>query len=484
MTNDKITNKYFIHSAITFILSFGFGYLPAPEPITHMGMQIIGVFLGMLYGWCTVDLLWPSILGLVALGCTEYTNVPGAIAAMCENSTVQQLAVCMLLFAYCEKEGLTNSMAKWVITRKFISGRPWVLVIALFGAMMFLAAFVQMLVSVLILWMFFEAAVEEMGYEKGDAYPSYVLMGIPVCGGFMASVLPFKGGGLMLTGMISAGSGITIPMMQYIAIVGSMGMLIVITYLLIGKFIVKPDTSKFINASSYFENYAKDNTSIFKKEQRPQAIALIVFVIMIFAISIVPKSSALYPILNKFGIQGLAMLILCVMSVVPSVDGKPDFNFAEVVKKGVNWNLLWLMAATFVIAAAIQSQESGIIDAIASVLTPLLQSVGYMQFLVVLAVVLIICSQFAHNLILQMVFIPLTCPIMMAAGYNPLVSSFVIFFATNFAYLTPGGCAQSAMIFGNSWIAKKDIYKVLGLVTVIGGILTVTWLPFIINLVM
>ena len=58
---------YIINSIITILLLFGFGHLPAPDPITPMGMQILGVFLGLLWGWTTVDMIWPSILGLIAL---------------------------------------------------------------------------------------------------------------------------------------------------------------------------------------------------------------------------------------------------------------------------------------------------------------------------------------------------------------------------------------------------------------------------------
>ena len=53
--------KTYIHSIIGIIIMFGFGYLPAPEPITPMGMQVLGIFIGLIYLWCLVDLLWPSV---------------------------------------------------------------------------------------------------------------------------------------------------------------------------------------------------------------------------------------------------------------------------------------------------------------------------------------------------------------------------------------------------------------------------------------
>ena len=41
---------YYIHSLITLVLIFGFGFLPPIEPITPVGMRILGILLGLLYG--------------------------------------------------------------------------------------------------------------------------------------------------------------------------------------------------------------------------------------------------------------------------------------------------------------------------------------------------------------------------------------------------------------------------------------------------
>ena len=41
---------YYINSLITLILIFGFGFLPPIAPITPVGMRILGILLGLLYG--------------------------------------------------------------------------------------------------------------------------------------------------------------------------------------------------------------------------------------------------------------------------------------------------------------------------------------------------------------------------------------------------------------------------------------------------
>lgn len=65
--SEKKSIKYYIHIAIMILIMFGFGKLPAFGPVTPLGMNIIGVFLGLLYGWSCVDLICPSMVGILSL---------------------------------------------------------------------------------------------------------------------------------------------------------------------------------------------------------------------------------------------------------------------------------------------------------------------------------------------------------------------------------------------------------------------------------
>lgn len=58
MSNKDV--KYYVNSAICLALMLGFGYLPPLAPITPLGMQILGIFLGMVYGWIFVGIPWPA----------------------------------------------------------------------------------------------------------------------------------------------------------------------------------------------------------------------------------------------------------------------------------------------------------------------------------------------------------------------------------------------------------------------------------------
>ena len=48
-TAKKFDAKYYVHSVIGLILMFGIPLIPPIEPITHIGMQIGGIFIGLVY---------------------------------------------------------------------------------------------------------------------------------------------------------------------------------------------------------------------------------------------------------------------------------------------------------------------------------------------------------------------------------------------------------------------------------------------------
>ncbi len=57
-----------MHKIIMLLLMFGMRFLPPFGEMTVEGMQVLGVFLGAVYGWIAMsEILLPSILGIVAL---------------------------------------------------------------------------------------------------------------------------------------------------------------------------------------------------------------------------------------------------------------------------------------------------------------------------------------------------------------------------------------------------------------------------------
>ena len=46
---------YYAHSLISLLIMFGCGQLTPITPLTPLGMNLIGIFLGVLYGWIFIS---------------------------------------------------------------------------------------------------------------------------------------------------------------------------------------------------------------------------------------------------------------------------------------------------------------------------------------------------------------------------------------------------------------------------------------------
>lgn len=93
----KKDRLYYIHCVIGIVVMFGFGFIPGPEPITAMGMRIFGIFLGLLYLWSTCGLLWPSILGFVAITVSGAASADTVMKMSFGNSNVMMMIIITML---------------------------------------------------------------------------------------------------------------------------------------------------------------------------------------------------------------------------------------------------------------------------------------------------------------------------------------------------------------------------------------------------
>ncbi len=125
--------KYYIQVAITLAFMFLFRFLPAPAPITPYGMQITGIFIGMIYGWsiCRGNLTWPALVALGAMAFTDYGTASQVLVAAFGNDTVALCMVAMFMIAPVMDSGVTEYALTMLCSSKACAGKPWVLTVFL-----------------------------------------------------------------------------------------------------------------------------------------------------------------------------------------------------------------------------------------------------------------------------------------------------------------------------------------------------------------
>lgn len=121
----KKSKMYYIHSIIGTAIMFLFGFLPAFDPVTPLGMKFLGIFIGLIYLWSTVDMGWPifmSFAALIVLDCMPATDI---YVSAFSNSIVLMCLFTMLVLMPLAETGIFNYVAVWLLKKPFLKGHPW-----------------------------------------------------------------------------------------------------------------------------------------------------------------------------------------------------------------------------------------------------------------------------------------------------------------------------------------------------------------------
>ena len=226
---------YWLHTSLVIILMFGFPLLPDIAPLTPYGMQVAGIFLGCLYGWTMVSVVWPSLLGLLALGFTEFGTMPQTLSAAFGSDTYLFVFFMLAFAALISQSGVTDYIAKWVISRQIARGRPWMIAFLIYAAAFVVGALVSVMPSIVICWTLVYQLCHEFGYTKDDLYPKLMIIGVVNAALMGHSLFPFKALGVMMLNVLNTQLGVTVNFALFTLFAFVIGFGGVILYLLLCK---------------------------------------------------------------------------------------------------------------------------------------------------------------------------------------------------------------------------------------------------------
>ena len=211
----KKLNLNILHYIIVLFLMFGFRFIPPFGGLNEISMQVIGVFAGIIYGWITLSIGWPSILGLVAFGLTDYTNMTDLLVSAFASQTVVMIMGLLLLAAFIQQAGLTTVIVDFLLSRKSAKGRPY-MVLFYFLLAGFVGAILSQPLAVLVI--FIELFLEIM--KKTDIKPYSRAVPTFFVGSAFAIVigdvaLPFKGCAILGIGAYESITGQSLDFLKY-----------------------------------------------------------------------------------------------------------------------------------------------------------------------------------------------------------------------------------------------------------------------------
>ena len=138
-----------------------------PSRPDSVGMKVLDFYRGPVFS-CQPCL--PALMGIVALGMSGYCTVNEAIALSLGSSVVWQVLMFMLLAGGVTSCGLGEYIARWIISRPFLKGRP-----ILFVFMFFMGFFVSSIMTIsigviLLAWNVIQNLADIVGYDKNSSF--------------------------------------------------------------------------------------------------------------------------------------------------------------------------------------------------------------------------------------------------------------------------------------------------------------------------
>lgn len=463
----KKNNLFYVHVAITLLFMFGFGYLPPLEPITVMGMKMLGVFIGLIYAWTTTSLLWPTFVGMLAIAASGIYTMADFAKISFGHETVVFMILITAFAAALDEAGLTKFLSSWIISRKIVEGRPWV-----FSLMLLLGAFlggmlVNALASVIFFWTILYSVCKEFGIKPYEKYPSLMILGI-VFASMTAglTVFPFRLTALIVLGAIQSVSQISISFAQYVVFTLPMSLLLVLVYFAIMKYVFRLDLSRMEKISI---NFIDPKDLILNKKQKLAIGLLITMIVLLIGMDLLKLFLPTLPItqlLSQWGLIGI-MLLVIVIALVIHVDGEPFMSYRTAVR-GVDWDMIYLFAIILPFSSILTSDVTGIKVFLIQNLSPIFVGKPFFLFAAIVLILGTLITNVANNAVLLVIFINICCPICESMGVSPIPLVMCMLYCFQLAYMTPAASAPAAFVFGNTgWIKPAMMYKYIALILVI-----------------
>ena len=451
--------KYWIYTIIGLLFMFGFGMLPPIAPLTSVGMKVLGIFISVLFLWSTVGLAWPALMGIVALGMSGYCTVSEAISLSLGSSVVWQVLMFMLLAGGVTACGLGEWIARWIISRPFLKGRPTLFVFMFFIGFFVSSRMVMAVGTILLAWNVLWNMADIVGYDRKSPFIKAMTIYVALACGMGEFCIPFKGWQLALCESYTAAVGYPMNYPLFIFSAFLLGIVIMLICTLAMKYLFKHDFSKLANF---------DSTVLAAGQKRLNGIQityLLTFVLIMVITLIACAFPADWPIVQAInstvttaGVYALIIAALCLIKI----KGKPLMDFGQVSTAAVRWEPIFICAAAIPIANALTSDATGILDLFDSILTPMFSGAGTTVLIAFALIVALILTNLGSNTGVALFLIAITVPLGLQMGANMGLLGIVIIYSSSLGLMFPGASALSALLYGQESLDAKMIISHTG----------------------
>jgi len=453
------TAKNVIIASILFVLIKLI--VPPVNGLTDIGINVIGVFIAIVYLWLTEGVGWVSLVAILLFVCTGVMPI-NAIFANSFGSWVTVFMISTMILNYLLTDlGIVRRLVVWAISRKFLEKKPWLFIICFFSAIYLAGLIIDATAGAAILLPLTIELCEQIGCKKGERLPKVLFLGASVSLGLAYLATPISHAlPVVFMGLIGNDFDRKISMLDWCS-VGIPTSLILLVLVFLYLFVVlRPDVS-LIN--QYDAEAARQSIKPMGRDERIGCITYFVVIFLWLAPDLLkPVLPAVATWLAGAGVSfpvGLAILFLC---VARSSDGKALLDFDAAIKN-VSWAAVFLSAVITLLGPALTAENTGISVLISTSLGPLLQDFNSWVILVLIAAIwVVIQTNFMSCLVSGQMVYSAFVPIILALpqlGVNGIAFGIMVGMGCCFAILTPPSTASTALFMSTGWYTPTDGLK-------------------------
>ena len=453
----KENGTFYIKLLVVLAFMFGFRYIPPISVLTVQGMEIIGILIGLILAWvwdskCTA---WSSLLALFALSTTSYGDMTKVVATSFGSTTLVMMIVTMLIVGSLVDAEIDNYLIKKIMGLKWAQGKPWVLTFLLIFGPYILGFFITNIVVALFLLPIYGRIFKAVGYQKGDRYVMHVYIGAMfslICASF---TFPFIKSPLIYGSLVEGYMGAIWTNVEYMLTITPFILLMCAGYVFFMR-LLRCDASKM----RAFDIVLFGGEEEINKHQKGVLYAMYAYIIGCLIISFGGLgTNAISDFLNLIGVYGWGIIIAVAMMII-KVDDKRLMDIKNAAHKGLNWDVVFLVAVATTVASALTTGDTGVSELMTLLLVPILGGFSTYTFMIILAIILVILVNITNGVAVRMVALTI-CGALVAAGMNlngPAVGALVLLIS-NMAILLPSSSFFGAFLHTAELVTTEAIYK-------------------------
>ena len=445
--------------------------LPPFEPLTVLGMKVVGIFLFTIIWWATVGIGYPSLLCIALLALTGAMTPKAVFAASLGNWVVFFLIGCFGLSEGLRITGFSRRFALWFMTRPFTAGRPWMLLAMFLLACTLLGSVMSSTATCIVFLAIATPMLEALGYKKGDSFAAMFMMGVAWAATASLSMTPIAhAGNIMVMDWIRRDFGYTISFPQWMSFGIPMGLLVYLMVLGVFRYVVRPDVSRITSMTA---NYIREEAGKMGAMKLEEKLTLGVFLAVVVCWLLPGLVNNILPgvsdYLNRIGYAIPALVgasLLCLIRV----KNQPLMTFQQWMTGGMEWGSTALVAAIMVIGTAVGNPETGIPELLTNIFQPVAVGAPFYVFVLTSLFWVVLQTNVMSNLVSMTLVYAIMVPAAIAAGVgNPIALGATIAAASNYAFSLPSATTTTAIVVGSGWVSVGFLsrYGVLLLIPIV-----------------